>query len=252
MTESNNQEWRIVSLIPDLSSGRVASHFSKVLSDNIEAKVSVNRYTRRIDVEEEVCNAIGLSDKKALTIYGSGSYHHCTYGLCCLAKKNFNDFSYVHIDHHGDCGPGYSLNCGNFVKQILEDKIAADYLFIGGADRHASAFASEWIIGKVGVSVLEEFINRSKSNNIYLSIDLDVMSYSEVSTSVLYDRGIMSKEILLDTIRFIKSRKNIISADILGYTFSFSKSRRQKSMELYEDIAKAIIGEDEWESHLRK
>ncbi len=240
--------WRIASLLHDFSSNSINRHFKKIVKDLEEPYVTIGLEMDKHDVSKEVIQKVKYSDKKALTVYGSGSYHHITYGLCKLANNISNNYTYIHIDHHNDYGSlERKLDCGSFVSSILNDKLAKDVIMIGCSHSEMSNFTDEWLIGKCGKPAIEDIILKSKCNNVYLSIDLDVMLDDEISTSPLYSRGRMTKGMLLEIIGTIKSMRTIISADILGYSFSLFPSKRKKAMLLYEDIAKAILGEEEWQ-----
>ncbi len=245
----NNAEWNITSLTPDISSGTIYKHFSKRLKDLKVADIWLPHHADRLDVSNEIAVKVGLLEKKTLFMYGSGSYHHLAYGLCRLASELSHGMAYIHIDHHNDSHLSSlgRIDCGSFVQHIVKSGYAKCSLLIGSSHSSALGFTDEFAMYKTNMQSLEEILGMSKNKDAYLSIDLDVMKWNEASTS--YSHGQMDKEMLLDAIRVIKSRKNIICADILGYTFSFFQ--KKKSMQLYEDIAKAIIGEDEWKLHLK-
>lgn len=252
MTESNNKEWSIVSLVPDFSSKAVCNHFSKKLKDVKEAQIWLPYNAKKMDISNEVAAKVGNFEKRTLSVYGSGSYHHLTYGLCRLASDLSHNLTYIHIDHHSDAYKNTSgkISCGSFVQDIVDDGFAKEFLLIGSVHRSAAGFTDEHSLRKTGMATLDEILGNSRCNDVYLSIDLDVMKKDELSSTI--SRGTMERGMLLEAISHIKSRKNIVSADILGYAISLFPSKKKKSMQLYESIAKAILGEDEWELHVRK
>lgn len=244
-------EWNLISLVPDFSSGSLHRHFSGKLKDLKKADIIIGSNVRREYVSNEVASKVGFYSKKTLALYGSGQYHHLAYGLCRLANDLSKNFAYIHIDHHSDSYKSKTgkISCSSFVQYIVGDGFAKESLLIGATHPSAAGFTDEHSLYKSGMKTLEELLDNSRYDNVYLSIDFDIMKKGEIST--IPSRGAMDKKMILDVIGIIKSKKNIISADILGYTFSLFPSRRQKSMQLYEDVAKAIIGKEEWDLHLK-
>lgn len=244
--------WRIVSLTHDYSSNKIQRHFNKRISDLEKAAVSIPIIMDRKDLAHEIASNVGYSEKKTLGLYGSGTYHHITYGLCRIAKSLSDGFTYIHIDHHNDSDYNPSeLSCDSFVKNIVQDGFAKNFILVGSFHPQASTYVNDFDFRKYPQEIMPKILKQVKTNDVYLSIDLDVMADDEVSTSMLYSRGVMKKKTLIDLIEGIKSEKRIISADILGYTWSPFPSMNSKSKELYEDISKLILGEEEWKLHLR-
>lgn len=245
-------DWRIVSLKHDYSSNKIQKHFEKKITDLEKAAVFVSPTMEKRDLADEIALKVGYSDKRTLGIYGSGYYHHMTYGLCRIAKELSAGFTYIHIDHHndGEYDPS-ELNCGSFVHNISDDEYAKDIIFVGSYHPYAT-YIDNFYFRKYPKDVIPLILRKIKTDDVYLSIDLDVMDRTEVSASLCYSRGKMDKTTLLDLIEGIKSKKRIISADILGHTWSPFPCRNRKSKELYEDIAKTILGEEEWNLHLRE
>lgn len=200
-----------------------------------------------------VKNLLGENPKRRLVLYGSGNYHHYTYGLCRLADALSEEYGYIHIDHHSDFKNSASpldsnVYCGSFVQAILAETNASEALFIGSRETqdfdgsklpHPSIIERE-LMGSNGQKLLEQKL-RALPRDVYLTIDLDVMHRDEIATS--YDRGIMRKKRLMKTLDTIKQSKNIISADALGLVtdiMSFNCTV-EKSLKLYEDIADMLM-----------
>src|SRR3989338_7615119 len=239
-------DWRIVSLTHDYSSNKIHKYFDKRISDLEKADVSISPTMNKRDLAHEVASAVGYSEKRTLGLYGSGSYHHMTYGLCRIARSLSEGFTYIHIDNHNDGNYDPSeLSCDAFVNNLVEDGFAKNIILVGSYHPLASTYVNDFDFRKYPQDVIPKILKQVKTNDVYISIDLDVMEDKEVSTSMFYSRGTMKKETLLDLIEGIKSKKRIISADILGYTWSLFPSMNSKSKKLYEDISRAILGEEE-------
>lgn len=175
-----------------------------------------------------------LFNRKLLSVYGHGSYHHLTYGLCKYASNISSAYSYIHIDHHNDSYRIKSdleksmLNCGNFVPYIFESTNAKDVLYIGSSKPGINDEPVYKLINNCGISMPENIsgelnenellanLNFLSCNDVYITMDLDVMDPREIITG--YSRGSLSKEGLLKAISIIKNKKNIIGVDILGYS----------------------------------
>lgn len=200
----------------------------------------------------------GDADGPVLTVYGSGYFHHYTYGLCAAASRLSKEFCYIHIDGHTDCRhPNIegTVMYSNFVEDLLEDKSnnAKDVIMVG------SIFC-EW--KSLRYALFEEEMNSREAldelaahlentyNDVYMSCDLDVTVAKEIITDWRdWERGRLKKEQLLRMVSLIKEKKNIIGADILGFNCSpygfESKEKfeemRGRSRELYKCIIDEII-----------
>lgn len=184
------------------------------------------------ELREVVSNEVPQG--KNLVMYGHGEYHHFTYGLCAeIADKQSSEYTYVHIDNHHDTYWEHNgkFNCGSFVRRILGETNAKSVRYIGTAPpaQHVDV-AIDGIKLKKGTmkslgtrEVAEKSLESlfdGTPEDVYLTIDLDVMPQRYVTTSAGEDWGVgmMDPGTLMKTVDFIKEKKNIIGADILGYT----------------------------------
>ncbi|GAF74306.1 unnamed protein product, partial [marine sediment metagenome] len=208
------------------------------------------------------------SKKPTIVVYGHGSYHHYTYGLCrVLATRRSEDFAYIHIDQHHDMWKLYgdSVDCSRFVQLIVEDCSLSHALLIGNKNEYKipKRFISEIknkLYSQVPVNELKKNLEKKLYNalkklpdDVYISFDLDVMNKSEIQTG--WPGGELIREEILQCIRVIKSKKNIIGVDILGWSVDFEENRErpeyqqslqsemaQKSLSLYAAIVSEIMG----------
>jgi arginase family enzyme len=191
-------------------------------------------------------------EKTPLVVYGSGHYHHYTYGLCHeLADKRSQRYTYVHIDQHTDFGTiiphifSGLLSCGNFVTQILEDTNAKPSVHIGQTYPYnplscLNARASDLRF----ITNLKENQKRFKRTNnlfscmrpeVYVTIDLDVLN-GYVRTD--YGKGYLTLKQLLRTLTQIKQRRKIIGLDICGLTEDLEID--EQSIQTYRDVINCI------------
>src|SRR3989338_6215552 len=180
-----------------------------------------------------------------LTITGHGTFHHLAYALCQYADKISKRYSYVHIDKPCDSWrtPEEArlgkLNCANFVPFIMEDTNAQNVLYLGShiIEEDPEIFEDNLLMQKYEKSISlkenvsgffrEEKLARSidaLEEDVYISIDLDVMEEYEVITG--YDRGRLTRDGLFDALSRIKNKRRIIGADIVGYSPFFEDMRK--------------------------
>ncbi len=202
-------------------------------------------------------NLAGNTRKKTLALYGSGFYHHYTYGLCALAGQQSEGFTYIHVDGHTDCIPGWqnhppgTVIYSNFVEDIVRDTGAKDVIMVG-----ANLGGVPWCTC-LQQAIFEDRLNAEEAlddfrgllegvqKDVYLSVDLDVTPADECITDWReWERGHLRKGQLLRVVKLLKETKHIIGADILGYTGSplscssrvSFEAMRQRSLSLYRDI----------------
>lgn len=202
-----------------------------------------------------------------LAVYGSGYFHHYTYGLTAAASRLSEEFCYIHFDAHIDCFPMRRVRIdgtvvySDFVEDIVKDEShnAREVImvgsFLGGFDWcKGIPYAPLRLLDKKlnseeGLEDLAELLDAT-CHDVYISFDLDVTPADEILTDWRdWERGNLRKKQLMKMLSLIKEKKNIIGADILGFncsTYGF-KSRedfqamRQKSRLLYKDIIDVIV-----------
>lgn len=255
------ENWQLAVLETDAPARTIGDYFEHELGKSISRGV-IHRYGYEIDsnprtIDGKINSILGNSLERKLAMYGNGSYHHYTYGLCRHADRFSDDYAYIHFDHHTDYEyfpKKDMIDCSTFVGTILSgrDTNASTALFIG-----SRPIAPPKIFGipllmpfSIYPSVLDEEI-RSKGlktiekklrrlpKDVYMSFDLDVMDRSEIYTEPLFDNGSLKTDELLGIIDVIKKRKRIIGADILGFAGTRESS---KGPELYAQIAESVMG----------
>lgn len=129
----------------------------------------------------------GHFESGIVTACGSGEFHHFTYGICADVDV---EFDYYHLDNHEDRDNvwGYELDCGNFVP-VLEQLPQVKKVIWNESD--------------------------ITDRNLYLSIDLDILSEDVFTTK--YDCGDWNVEQLLNRVEQLNKDNNIIGTDIHGY-----------------------------------
>lgn len=245
--------WKVVSLEIDYPAIAIGDYFEKYFDVPL---LRTCRNTRTEWIRHSKKSIINLTKKslqeittRKLVVYGSGNFHHYTYGLCMHASRMCQDFGYIHFDHHNDYNiePEREIRgeiaCGTFVKTILEDTNASAALFVG------SRPPKEALINGIPHPYIYEEHLRTHSrfnklerllkqlpDDVYLSFDLDVMCKSAIITA--WDQGNLKIHELMKAISIIKKNKNIIGADILGYG---DPQNKLGGKDLYVKIAQSIL-----------
>src|SRR3989338_2936835 len=191
---------------------------------------------------------------RILATNGHGRFHQFTYGLCKMADYVSKEYCYVHIDHHWDSARSLTssncnaISCGSFVPYIMENTNAKSVAFLGVDVRSWSKFdyyddkvreitnmcasIAERNDGKFAYWDLENLVNSIQQDDVYVTIDLDVIAPKEIITG--NDRGKLSRDGLFEALKLIMSNKRIIGADITGYSSDTGDLERTLGMNLSE------------------
>ncbi|MDI6737302.1 MAG: arginase family protein [Nanoarchaeota archaeon] len=228
-------EWKLYSLEMDKGGEEIGEHFESqgypIERVNPGEKIEgIERFIPNVYQSIDkgiVAKAVEDSVKtnsRVLALYGHGGYHFFTYGLAMLANRLSDEFGYIHIDYHHDTwfDSHNLISCGAFVRQICWDTNVQGYarnmLYIGNDVVGCSGFSGA---GEVGIPCLRENqleleFHEKMPQEVYVTIDLDVMHSEEVRTA--FERESLRLNELKDILRKIKQKKRIISADICGFT----------------------------------
>lgn len=101
----------------------------------------------------------------------------------------------------------------------------------------------EILLEKGGKENLKKVLAEKKQEDVYTSLHLDLLNYDEIKTG--YNQGALNLNHMLKILQIINKKKNIISADILGFS---GDSRYNKdahvSLLTYTTLAAKITGKD--------
>lgn len=159
--------------------------------------------------------------QKGITFIGSGNYHYVT---SLLLKEITKPFTLVLFDNHPDLGTDQDqyknmLSCGSWVSYAFaEIPLLQKVVIIGPTTvmpRHSTD--SRVIIfpfdGNHHYS-LKTILSVIHTQNIYISIDKDVLTTSEVETN--WDQGMMGIDTLTQYLEYILKHKQAEGVDICG------------------------------------
>lgn len=195
------------------------AHYKRINLSDIR---NANRYCERKSLVS-IDQRLKEYKDKGITFIGSGNYHYVTY---LLMKEVKSPFTLVLFDHHTDMmdAPCESLvTCGSWVLNSLENlPMLKKVVIIGTSEdlvktipKHLNKrvlILSEEVVGQADI---KRYIKAAVStDNIYVSIDKDVLEESEAITN--WDQGHMKLMQLLNFIEFIASDKQICGIDVCG------------------------------------
>lgn len=237
------EEWKYVGLVAetidgvDKSCSVVAKRMSKDIPNFNSAHIQ-NSHDTSLLLKDMRSALSHFKGGRILATNGHGRFHHFTYGLCRIADYISNRYCYVHIDHHWDSARYRENNntneigCGSFVPYIMDNTHAESVVFLGVDVKNRSMSLlydnqareinnscdsiAEMVDGEFDFEDLERLVSSIKQDDVYVTIDLDVMNFKEVITG--YDRGNLSRVGLFEALKLIREYKRIIGADITGYS----------------------------------
>ena len=263
--KEKKENWQIYAIEVDNTSSEIADFFEQRFDSVIKQKLQIYTEVDKEKIKEETKNLFKeyLQEeprKNILAVYGSGYFHHLTYGLCSLIDK---EYGYIHLDRHSDGYDPYKVNIksskvshNRFVNSIRRDTKCGDCFLIG-----SFLFPCEDIYKSIKRGDLEEKLEeglKKLPNDVYLSFDLDVMSNNDITTD--FGQGSLRLNDMLRIIDFIQNKKSIIGADILGLaagqhllvrkakdsdcSSTIKPDRRKRGKLLYGVVACKLIGKN--------
>ena len=243
------ENWKLLILKMDRPSKEAAKFFQRIWTDEtITKKIKPYNYIHKAKITKQVKKAAGNLEGKILTIYGHGGFHHYTYGLCnTIAKKRSDDYVYIHIDNHSDSykNKNHLLDCGSFVMNILDAPKAKRAIFFGNNGYSDEINATQYSLVTNTKRTTQNVLKIIPQQDVYPSLDLDILAVTEIKTG--FDQGSLELKHMLNIIRTIKSEKNMISADMLGYESkdkNFLPCSDYTSLLTYAALAAEITGKD--------
>lgn len=183
---------------------------------------NTNRYCERNSLVS-INKRLKKRKDKGITFIGSGNYHYVTY---LLMSEIESPFTLVLFDHHTDMmdAPCESLvTCGSWVLKSLEKLPMLKKVIIIGTREDLLESIPENLNKKVlvfskkelGQADIRQYIKTAIStDNVYFSIDKDVLEESEAVTN--WDQGNMKLKELINLIKYISIGKQICGIDVCG------------------------------------
>ncbi|MFB6468503.1 arginase family protein [Cytobacillus sp. Hz8] len=170
---------------------------------------------------ETIEGSLNTRRQKGITFIGSGNYHYVTY---LLLKEIQHPFTLILFDNHPDLGNDQQedqmlISCGSWVSHALANIPFLEKVVIIGP---TTIMPHQLKIPRVSIFPFDIHHNDSKkkilsaiqSENVYISIDKDVLNAKEVVTN--WDQGRMDTLTLIHYLEDIISKKETEGVDICG------------------------------------
>lgn len=165
-------------------------------------------------------------DECGIHYLDSGNYHYISY---LWLKKIAVDFELILFDNHPDMQPslfGDILSCGSWVKDALSACSSLKHVWCIGVNdelltddmlqNERVTFISRQQLEKGSFSELINEITKEPKGQlpVYISVDKDVLSESEVATN--WDQGTLSTEQLFTILQRLFDKRRVLGMDICG------------------------------------
>jgi len=184
------------------------------------------------------------SDRNKITLYGSGDFHHIS---ALLIDQFSEDFCVVVFDFHPDLDRTFpKFSCGSWVNLVAKKDAVKKIVMIGPSSEDLSfphnltfnfshfldrrvelypfyhkpsitAFRRivwENLRDKDIKEFMAQMIEKLPSKNVYISVDKDCLKRDYAVTN--WEEGFLSIDWLLDALKVLKDKANIIGMDITG------------------------------------
>jgi arginase family enzyme len=160
------------------------------------------------------------SQKTLITLIGCGNYHYVSY---IHLLDIHQPFTLILFDHHTDLMENeYFLTCGSWVTRALRDLPNMKKAIIIGPNpddyskipldlqERVTLFPDYWDSQKL----INQIYNECDTEDIYISIDKDVLDESYSKTN--WDHGYMDLNVLIECVTTLFETGNIHHVDICG------------------------------------
>lgn len=257
---TNLLNWNLLALLHDKASELIKDFIGKnyeVYSGELEKEEGYfSPKNRIIDEIRDIAQKNNFGgEKKILALAGEGGVHHYTYALCrVFADPKSDNYGYIHFDAHDDTGSVmdyFHLGCASFVHLFLEKNSRVKKVFYVGCFKKPQKPVNAPKDFEENIKVIEENkITRMSvkklmaplkkmPEDVYVSMDLDVLRREEIYTK--YGYGPMTLSKLINCLEIIKKEKNIIGADVLGYHWRETLEDKSKSLKTYKEIVDCLV-----------
>lgn len=180
--------------------------------NTICSKETVARITQRFEI---------ISDS-TVHFLGNGNFHYLTLPLL---KKYTHPFTLIVFDHHNDAGElGFEgfTSCGSWINEVVRGlPMVQKIVLMGVGEEHGKEMIDLHkdlieIISENKLDYLTDLVNNHMipTEDIYISIDRDILSETEVQTN--WNQGTVSVEQLKKAIQLVSQKHRVIGADVCG------------------------------------
>lgn len=185
---------------------------------NLQHLRHVNLFCEEGSLKALESNLKGRS-QKGITFIGSGNYHYVSY---LLLKEMTSPFTLILFDNHTDLGLEKKqdlLSCGSWVSYaLLHNPFLQQVVIIGpttisthfAAPPHVTIYPND----EKGFYPINSILSIIQTQNVYISIDKDVLNADEVVTN--WDQGKMKIKTLINYLQTLLNTRQVEGIDICG------------------------------------
>lgn len=168
-------------------------------------------------VEKKVTELLN-QDKFVVTL---GGEHSVSIGSILSHSKHFSDFSVLQLDAHADLREEYEGSKNNHACVMARAREKSDLVQVGirsiseeeVIDGRSEVFFAHQMRNRT--DWMEKAINSISTENVYLTIDLDVLDPSIMPSTGTPEPGGLLWYDLLDFLKSVFLRKNIVGFDVV-------------------------------------
>jgi len=207
------------------------------------------------EAQNDIRHLIASYSPHGIHFIDSGNFHYVSK---LWIEKIKEPYSLVIFDHHPDMQtPRFDgmLSCGGWVKSLIETHSWLQKVYIIGSSEALKEEINgyEDILLYVSEADLHSYnqlypFEFTKGEKIYISIDLDVLASSEVSTN--WDQGSMSFGQLSHLLSIAFEQSQVIGVDVCGGDNNIVGNKEQQNRELNKrlhDLILSLARKDIWQ-----
>lgn len=181
---------------------------------------------------QQISKKLSTVTQGGITFLGGGNFHYISYLLLSRIEQ---PFSLVLFDHHTDMMPSPSeelISCGSWVLKALEKLPALQKVILIGVnelwrEQIPHAFQHKLSVFPEHTSLTSQtIIDAIPTENIYISIDKDVLALSESRTN--WDHGSLLLKDLIHMVKDFSRHKKLLGVDVCG-EYPFTPQTAQQS-----------------------
>lgn len=188
-----------------------------------------------------------ISTHKRSDIYflGNGNFHYLTFPL---TQQYTHPFTLIVFDHHNDAGSfpfAKITTCGSWINDAIEQNPVIKEVIVIGSTQQNEKELVETNLSKIRFLYekemtkerIEELAKTIQTEDIYLSIDRDILTEKQVQTN--WDQGTITVDQLLQAICLVAKNHQVIGSDVCGdlewdYTSSFRYPMKKYLQQTYQ------------------
>src|SRR3989338_243013 len=204
-----------------------ASKNLELYDEELELTPKLSVFTDEIEIKNNQKDMINEIEKKSIKylkdnkfVLMLGGEHTVSLGLVKALKNKYNDFTVLQLDAHSDLRNDYDferLHHATVMRRVHELKIHIVQVGIRSLSEEEALFIKKEKINTFYANDfnIKKIISSIKTNNVYITIDLDVLDPSIMPSVGTPEPNGLTYNQLISLLKEISKSKNIVSADIV-------------------------------------